>query len=269
MAFKLGGHRLCRIRLERSPSKRWLREMRFCSISWEPRVLAKSTFNNRLIAALAPPDIDRYFSGLAPVSLSLCEVLVDTGAPIENVFFIEEGLACIQTRMANGATIEVGMIGYEGMVGMAALLGHTTSAHQIIVQIPGIALRMTASRCKAAFDESATVRAVIHRFMAVVLDQSAQSAACNRLHTIEQRLARWLLTASDRTRSDVMPMTHDFLATMLGVRRTGVTDTASRLQRSGLIQYRRGQIHIIDRAGLEATACECYGLDRDRFRQLL
>src|SRR5437762_3221596 len=163
LAFRLGGHRLCRIRPERSPSKRWLREMRFCSILWEPRVLAKSTFNNRLIAALPPPDIDRYFSGLAPVSLSLREVLLDTGAPIE------------------------------------------------------------------------------------------------------KRLARWLLTASDRTRSDVMPMTHDFLATMLGVRRTGVTDTASRLQRSGLIQYRRGQIHIIDRAGLEATACECYGLDRDRF----
>jgi CRP-like cAMP-binding protein len=226
-------------------------------------------YNNRLLAAFPSADIEQYFVNLTPISLSLRDVLVDAGAPIENVFFVEEGLACILTKMANGSTIEVGMIGYEGMVGVTALLGDTTSAHQIIVQIPGTALRMTASLCKAAFDESATVRAVIHRFMGVVLDQSAQTAACNRLHTMEQRLARWLLTASDRARSDIMPMTHDFLATMLGVRRTGVSEVASALQRSGLIQYRRGRVRITGRAALEATACECYGLDRDRFRQLL
>jgi len=229
----------------------------------------RSSYKNRLLDAFPRRDIERYFSDLTPVSLALRDLLLETGKPIENVFFIENGVACVVAKMANGSTIEVGMIGYEGLVGEAALLGEKTSARQSIVQIPGAALRMNAARCKAAFDESPAVRAVIHRFIGAVIDQSAQTAACNRLHAIEQRLARWLLKATDRTRSDDMPMTHDFLSTMLGVRRTGVTDIANSLQRSGLIQYRRGQVRIIDRAGLEAAACECYGFDRNRFRQLL
>ena len=231
--------------------------------------LRQHSYKNRLLAAFSSEDIEQYFGTLTPVSLSLRDVLLDAGAPIENVFFVEEGLACILTKMANGFTIEVGMIGYEGMVGVTALLGDPISAHQIIIQIPGTALRMNAALCKAAFDGSASVRTVVNRFVGAVLNQSAQTAACNRLHTIGQRLARWLLIASDRTGSDMMPMTHDFLSTLLGVQRTGVTDTAGILQRSGVIHYRRGQIRIIDRAALEASACECYRLDRERFRQLL
>jgi len=229
----------------------------------------RSSYKNRLLDAFPRRDIERYFSDLTPVSLALRDFLLETGKPIENVFFIEDGVACVVAKMANGSTIEVGMIGYEGLVGEAALLGEKTSARQSIVQVPGAALRMNAARCKAAFDESPAVRAVIHRFIGAVIDQSAQTAACNRLHLIEQRCARWLLMSSDRTRSDIIPMTHEFLSSMLGVRRAGVTTTLGELTRSGLIEHGRGHLTISDREGLEATACECYPLDRRRLERLL
>lgn len=161
------------------------------------------------------------------------------------------------------------MIGMEGMVGVPVLLGDETSAQRVIVQVPGTALRMKAAPCKAAFDESAAVRRVLLRFAAARLNFSAQTAACNRVHSIKQRCARWLLMSSDRVQSDVMPMTHEFLSSMLGVRRTGVTTIAGELQRSGLIRYQRGQVTIIDHAGLEAAACECYRIDHARFEQRL
>jgi CRP-like cAMP-binding protein len=157
----------------------------------------------------------------------------------------------------------------EGMVGVSALLGADTSAQQFITQIRATALRMDAADCKIAFDQSEPVRRIMLRFTEAVLNLGAQTAACNRLHSIEQRCARWLLMASDRIQSDVLPLTQEFLSTMLGVRRAGVTETAGELQRSGLIRYHHGHITIIDREGLEATACECYRLDHDRFSRLL
>ena len=128
---------------------------------------------------------------------------------------------------------------------------------------------MKAAACKAAFDQSAAVRAVMMRFIDGLWDLSAQTAACNRLHTIEQRCARWLLMAHDRLQADIMPMTHEFLASMLGVRRAGVTETAGELQRSGLIRYHHGRLTIVDREGLEALACECYRNDHALFMRLL
>ena len=223
---------------------------------------------NRLLAALPPQELEQLSSQLHPVSLSLRQVLHETGAPIEDVYFIQEGVASILTDMADGASIEVGMIGIEGMIGVAALLGATLSSHQTIVQIPGDALRMSAVECKAAFERSAAVRTLTLRFTESMMNLSAQTAACNRLHSIEQRCARWLLMASDRIGSDVMPMTHEFLSTMLGVRRAGVTVTAQELQRSGLIRYHRGEITITDHDGLAESACECYRIDHARFEQL-
>ena len=163
--------------------------------------------------------------------------------------------------------IEVGMVGIEGMVGMPALLGAETSAHQVMIQMPATLLRMDAARCKLAFDQSAAVRAIVHRFTVSFLNQSAQTAACNRIHSVEQRCARWLLMSSDRVQSDVMPMTHEFLSIMLGVRRAGVSKVAEELQRSATIQYHRGELRIVDREALEAIACECYQLDRARFER--
>jgi len=217
---------------------------------------------NRLLAALPPPDLQRFFSELSPVSLESRQIVYETGRAMEYVYFIEEGLASILRDMANGSTVEVGMIGAEGMVGVTAMLGAETSAQQVIVQVAGTALRINTARCREAFDQSASVRRKVNRFTESLLNLSAQTAACNRLHSIEQRCARWLLMASDRIQSLTMPMTHDFLSSMLGARRAGVTEVAGELQRSGLIRYHRGQLTITDLEGLEATVCECYRSDR-------
>ena len=216
--------------------------------------------NNRLLAALPPDDFARFFSALEPFTLVLRQTLQDAAEPIRHVYFMEQGVSSVLNIMSDGATIEVGMIGIEGMVGVSVLLGDGV-AQRVIVQIPGKALRMPAAYLKRAFDESAAVRAVMLRFAGAMLRLSSQTAACNRLHSIEQRCARWLLMAHDRVRTDRMPMTHEFLASMLGVRRAGVTTTAGELQRSGLISYRQGEITIRDPGGLEALACECYGAD--------
>ena len=228
-----------------------------------------NVFQNRLLAAFPPEDVQRFFSDLRPVSLPLRHVLYEVGAPLEYVYFIEQGLSSILMSMSNGSTIEVGMIGMEGMVGIQVLLGGRTSHRQFVAQAPINALRMNAARCKAAFDQSAAVRGVMLRFAEAVLDLASQTAACNRLHSIEQRCARWLLMSSDRVRSDTIPMTHEFLASMLGVRRAGVTTTLGELDRSGLVENGRGHVTIVDREGLEATACECYQLDHRRLQRLL
>ena len=154
-------------------------------------------------------------------------------------------------------------VGPEGLIGASALLGGKVSAQQVIMQSPGIAHRITAATCKAAFDNNPRLRAVVLRFIEDLLNLSAQTAGCNRLHSVEQRSARWLLMASDRIASNLLPLTQEFLAAMLGVRRSGVSEAAGELQRSGLIRYRRGEITIVDRAPeLEKTACECYRLDQ-------
>ena len=223
---------------------------------------------NHLLTALQVGDLKHFFSDLYPVPLSLRHVIQAAGEPIEHVYFINEGVASVLTTMANGAMIEVGMIGIEGVVGVSAVLGAEVSVQQIIIQIPGSALRMSAARCRAAFAQSAEFRRVMLRFADAMLNLSAQTAACNRLHSIEQRCARWLLMAYTRHTSNIIPMTHEFLSTMLGVRRVGVTETAGELQRSGLIRYQHGKVTIIDHEGLENAACECYALDRDNFNRL-
>ena len=203
------------------------------------------------------------------VSLALRHVIQAVTDPFKHVYFIEQGVASVLTTMANGATIEVGMIGMEGLVGVSALFGAEVSSQNVICQIPGTALQMNTARCLDAFNQSVEVRKVLLRFADTLFNLSAQTAACNRLHSIEQRCARWLLMARARHTSDVIPMTHEFLSSMLGVRRAGVTETAGELQRSGLVRLQQGKVTIIDRDGLEGAACECYALDRDRLDHLL
>jgi len=224
---------------------------------------------NRLLAGLPPEDLAQLIEHLEYVDLPKRWIIYEVGAPLDHVYFIEDGVASVLTMMEDGASSEVGMIGREGLVGVSALLGGQASAQHIVMQLPGGAHHISASRLKALFDGNPVVRAVLLRFIEDLLNLSSQTAACNRLHSVEQRTARWLLMASDRLGSDVLPLTQEFLAAMLGVRRSGVSEAAGELQRSGLIRYRRGHITIVDHAGLEKTACECYGLDRQRVDRLL
>ena len=222
---------------------------------------------NRLLSALPQQDREQLWPDLHLVSWSIGQTLYEVGEPIEHVYFVEQGIASIVTIMANGSTSEVGMIGSEGLVGLAALLGARASAQHIVVQMPGTALRMNAALCKAAFDQRLAFQAIVHRFINSFLNLSAQTAACNRLHSVEQRCARWLLMGADRTQSETMPVTHEFLASMLGARRTGVTAVARKFRRDGLVDYRHGRITIIDHDGLAAVACECYAIDHARLQE--
>ncbi len=224
---------------------------------------------NSLLAALSPEDFALLADDLQPVRLPKKQILYEVGSPIDYVYFIQDGLASVITMMEDGSSSEAGMVGREGLIGVSVLLGGKVSAQHIVVQLPGNALRIAAARCKEVFDDSPGVRRVILRFIEDLLNLSSQTAACNRLHSVEQRTGRWLLMSSDRVRSNVLALTQEFLAAMLGVRRSGVSEAAGELQRSGLIRYRRGEITILDRVGLEAAACECYGLDRQRIERLL
>jgi CRP-like cAMP-binding protein len=224
---------------------------------------------NRLLAGLSPEDLAELIHHLEPVTLPKKQVLYEVGAPLDHVYFLDEGLASVLTTMEDGASSEVGMVGPEGLVGASALLGGRVSAQHVVMQLPGRGHHIAAKQCKSVFDHSAGVRQVVLRFIEDLLNLSSQTAGCNRLHSVEQRSARWLLMASDRFDSNLLPLTQEFLAAMLGVRRSGVSEAMSELQRSGLVRYRRGEITIIDRAGLEETACECYQLDKQRVERLL
>lgn len=208
-------------------------------------------------------DFARFFSDLEPVSLPLRRIIYEVGASLEHVYFINEGVASIITKMTNGESIEAGMIGSEGVVGLPALLGREASGQHVIVQAPLTALRMNAVDCKTAFEESTGVRQVLLRYTATLLDIASQTAACNRLHSLKERCARWILMMHDRLQTDAMPLTHEFFAMMLGTRRTRITEAAVELHRTGLISYQRGQITVLDRPALALAACECYR-DHDR-----
>ncbi len=227
------------------------------------------TGRNQLLAALPVDDLKTIFSELHSVPLLQRDALYEVGAPIQHVYFPEEGVASILTTMENGASVEVGMVGFEGMLGLPIFFGSGISAHQVVVQLPGRALRMSAQACKAAFEKSPAIRTVVLGFFDSMLNLTTQTAACNRLHSAEQRFARWLLMSSDRLQSDDLPLTQEYLSAMLGIRRPGVTEIAGELQRSALIKYKKGQITIIDRAGLEELACECYSHDRQEFVRLI
>jgi CRP-like cAMP-binding protein len=219
---------------------------------------------NHLLSALPEEEFAAFRSNLTPVSLTHKQIIHERNTPIDHVYFIEHGVTSVLTVMSNGEMSEVGMIGTEGIVGISALLSAGASAQRTIVQVPGSALRMNAALCKASFDHRTAFHRTVLRFVDTFLSLSAQTAACNLLHSAEQRCARWLLMASARIRSDTMPMTHEFLSSMLGIRRTGVTAIAGALQRAGLIEYRRGRIRITDHDGLAGAACECYRSDRER-----
>jgi CRP-like cAMP-binding protein len=224
---------------------------------------------NRLLGLLLRRDCARLQPYLQPVQLKYRQSLYRANKPIEFVYFIETGVGSLVNTMANGDAAEVGTIGNEGVVGLPLLLGDDGAPTSVYVQVPGAGLRMKAVLFKKELERSASMRAVMLRYAHAVFNQVAQSAACNHFHTLEQRCCRWLLMTHDRMHSDEFLLTQEFLAMMLGVQRTGVTAAAGALQRAGLIRYRRGAVTVLDRRGLQARSCECYGVSKREFDRLL
>ena len=224
------------------------------------------TYNNRVLAALPKAELERFSRHLSPVKLNVRDQLLDGRA--RYAYFLEEGLASVVLTLESGATVEVGVVGIDGVVGLPVLLGAENMPGSTFIQVDGSGFRMDAGKLKEEFERPGQLREHLHRYLLANLVQSAQNAACNRLHNISERLARWLLTCHDRIQSDHMPLTHEFLGQMLGAPRTTVTLAAGILHEAGLIDYSRGHITIKDRAGLENVACECYSVVRDEFRRL-
>lgn len=217
---------------------------------------------NRLLAALAPGDLAQLWPRLELVQLELRKVLHAPEEPNAYVYFPETGYVSRLVSMENGAGAEVGLVGPEGFVGIAVLLGEDCDDFEMLVQVPGTALRLSASAFRQELVRIPALQPILNRYVLAHFGDVARTGACNAYHHIDQRLARWLLMAHDRVEGDEFPMTHEFLGMMLGVRRAGVTVAAGVLQKTGLIQYGHGHVAITDRPGLEAVACECYGTTR-------
>ncbi|HWA38059.1 MAG TPA: Crp/Fnr family transcriptional regulator [Burkholderiales bacterium] len=212
---------------------------------------------NSVLAALPPRAYAALEPSLQPVSLAFGQILCQPGQRIAHVYFPQDSLVSLLTLVDRRFALEVGLVGFEGMVGMPLALGNAVSPVRALVQGAGSALRMPAPRFLAAFGRSPPLRRCLFAYLDALLAQITQTAACNRFHVVEARLARWLLMTSDRVRSLEFRLTQEFLAHMLGVRRAGVSEAASALQRRRLIVYRRGAITILDRRRL-AAACSCY-----------
>jgi CRP-like cAMP-binding protein len=218
-----------------------------------------ATTRNGLLAALPRACYEKLLPALAPVVLVFGDILYEPGKPMRDVYFPVNCLVSLLTLVEGHLALEVGMVGREGMVGVALALGIRESPMRALVQGGGPALRMGAARFTRELARSPSLRRGTNRYIHALMGQISQTAACNRFHNVESRLARWLLMTRDRMGAPKFRMTQDFLATMLGVRRVGVTEAASALQRRILIEYHRGSIHVLDERGLEAAACSCYG----------
>ena len=228
---------------------------------------------NRLIealAVLAPSDAAWVATQIEPVELDIGQLIAKAGEPFRHVYFPETAVLSIISRMADGTAVEVGTVGNEGMAGVGVFLGADVSVNETVAQIPGTAGRIESTRFVDGAATRPELRRLLNRYTEAYLTQVAQTAACNRLHGIEARCARWLLMTHDRVgEAERFPLTQEYLAIMLGVRRGGVSLAAGTLRDAGLIRYSRGAIRVVDRAGLETAACECYGIVRQHFDRLL
>jgi len=235
-----------------------------------PQFLPQPTsVRNHLLASLPPGVLAQLLPKLRCISFTQRDTLYLAETTIDAVYFPETGWASLVTTLADGLQAEVGLVGREGMVGMPLAFGVETSFVEAMVQGPGTALRMDAGAFRQVLDETPELRPLLFRFSEALHDQTTQTAACNGRHGLEQRLARWLLMALDRTDGDVLPLTQDLLAMMLCVHRPSVTVAARILQRANLIQYSSGTITVLDRPGLEATSCECYEIVKRQYGRLL
>jgi CRP-like cAMP-binding protein len=215
---------------------------------------------NRVLAGIPRKDYERLLTGLEPVELRFGQVLYEAGGKMPYVYFPIDCLISLLTAVDERRTLEVGMVGNEGMVGMPYILGIGVSAVRALVQGGGTALRMSSTRFHAEFERSLPLQQALYRYTYALMAQISQTAACNRFHSAEQRLSRWLLMTRDRVGSNKFLLTQEFLAHMLGVRREGVTEAAGALRRRKLIGYNRGNVEIMNSKGLEGAACTCYAI---------
>jgi CRP-like cAMP-binding protein len=224
---------------------------------------------NKLLAALPSNDYERLVPHLKLVSLPTRQVIYEPGEPITHIYFPQNAVISIVTSMKDGSTVEVGIVSNEGMVGIPVILGGKATTTKAFVQIGGAGMQIEADVLRAEFNRGGAIQNLLLRYVRAIYTELTQNCACNRLHALEERLARWLLTVSDRLQSEDFPLTQEFIAQMLGVRRSGVTVAASTLSRAGMISYQRGQINILNREDLEATSCECYRVIGNEFARLL
>lgn len=224
---------------------------------------------NRLLDALPAAEACRLLPLLEPVEMRLGQSLYESGSAIHHVYFPTTALVSRVYEMADGACTEVAVIGNEGVVGLAVLLGAESTPGRAVVVSAGKGLRMAGYALKDEFDRSGPVMALLLRYTQALLTQTAQTAVCNRHHSLDQQLCRWLLLSLDRVPGNEVVMTQELIAQMIGVRREGVTEGALKLQKAGLIHYSRGHITVLDRAGLEKRSCECYAVIEKEYDRLL
>jgi CRP-like cAMP-binding protein len=224
---------------------------------------------NRILAQLPAEEYQSLSPHLEPVALTLGDVLYYPQDPVTHVYFPNRGTVSVVATLENGGAIEVGVVGNEGLFGVNVVLGSVSTPHEALVQLPGDAFRIETKVIRKEFKKGGQLQDLLLRYTQVFIIQIAQTAACNRSHPINGRLARWLLMSHDRAMTDELLLTHDFIAVMLGTRRAGVSEAAGRLQNDGVIKYKRGRIQIIDRQGLESISCECYPLVKREFERLL
>jgi CRP-like cAMP-binding protein len=228
-----------------------------------------ASLRNRILSALPLSEYERLSRHLTEISLPLGQIIYPPEARIKYVYFVTSGVISLVANLKDGGTVEVGVVGNEGMVGLSVVLGDDISPNLAIVQMAGVAMRMKADVLKEELKRDGQLRALLLRSTLVMIKQISQTAACNRSHTVSKRLARWLLMCHDRVAGDELGLTQEFISQMLGIRRSGVSEAAILLQTRDLISYSRGRISILNRKGLERFACECYGIVRVESDRLL
>ncbi|MBV8274020.1 MAG: Crp/Fnr family transcriptional regulator [Verrucomicrobia bacterium] len=230
---------------------------------------SKHGFRNRILARLSKDEGDRLRRKMKEVAMKQGTMLYEPHKPFRQVYFPETGVASIVSVLDDNTEIEVATVGYEGMVGLPLFLGANKTSAKAFWQVEGKAFALDAKSLREETRRSSALAVTLHLYIQAFFAQIAQSAACNRVHNVKQRCARWLLMTHDRVEGDQFGLTQEFLARMLGIRRTGVTEVAGDLQRGGLIAYSRGQIRIVNREGLERISCECHRVVMDEYQRLL
>ena len=224
--------------------------------------------SNELLAALPDADWGRWQSQLEPVEMPLGQVLYESGGTLSHVYFPTTAIVSLLYVMENGASAEIAVVGNEGIVGISLFMGGESTTSRAVVQSAGQGVRLRAHVIKDEFNRAPVLHLLL-RYTQALITQMAQTAVCNRHHSLDQQLCRWLLLSLDRLPGNELVMTQELIANMLGVRREGVTESALKLQRVGLIRYARGRITVLDRAGIEKRTCECYGVVKNEYDRLL